>query len=195
MPTDTTGARAPKPDDPVTLGDERARLRRTWHAGTECRCCGQRVKLYRRKLTAGMAVALLSVLRASADLGEGDEGFLHAEDTLKADRRITSAARGDFAKLTYWGLVERAKGPRADGSSRNGFYRVTERGRLFCAGRLRVRPAVYLYNDAEYRAPEGADTTPVSIVDALGDRFDYAELMADVDAGPVREQAPAGAAA
>ena len=127
-----------------------------------------------------MALALLSFFRASENLPDHHSGWLHAEDTFKEDRRLPSSARGDFAKLRHWGLVERAGGEREDGSPRNGHYRMTERGRLFCMRRLRVRPAIYEYNGDVYPPPAGADTTPVSIVDALGKRFDYSELMRGV---------------
>ena len=180
-----------------TVAEERDRLRGELLTGTRCACCRRNVRLWRRKLGAGMAVALLSFYRASENLPAHHDGFLHAEDTFKEDRRISSAARGDFTKLRHWGLIEKAEGEREDGSSRNGHYRMTERGRMFCQRRLRVRPAVYEYNGEVYPAPAGADDTPVDIVAALGDGFDYRELTEGVVVREARaaKMAQAGASA
>ena len=187
--------RTPKPDDGVTLGEERERLRDHWHRGTRCACCGQNVKLYRRKLNVGMALTLLSFWRTTSRLPAGHDGWLHAEDTFKDDPSLPSTARGDFPKLRWWRLIERAEGQRPDGNPSTGYYRLTERGRLFCQRRLHVRPAVYLYLDREYPAPDGADQAPVSIVDALGTRFDYMEVTRGI-ADPITEtRAAAGVAA
>ena len=199
--TPPSGQRAADPfgyaDGAVSLAEERDRLRAVILDGTRCRCCRRRVQLYRRTLGAGMAVALLSFFRASENLPAHHDGFLHAEDTFKEDRRISSAARGDFTKLRHWGLIEKAEGEREDGSPRNGHYRMTERGRMFCQRRLHVRPAVYEYNGEVYPPPAGADDTPVDIVDALGKRFDYAELMTGVVVREARaaKRAQAGAMA
>lgn len=180
--SETTDGRDDGHDDGhVTLAEERARLRERWTEGTTCRCCTQRVQLYRRGLTSGMALALLSFYRATVAAADGDagDGWLHAEETFKADRALPRSARGDFTKLRYWGLVEGAAGRRPDGSRRNGVWRLTAAGRAFCEGRLAVRKYVWLYNDREYPAPEGAAEAGrhVTVRDALGDRFDFDRMV------------------
>lgn len=193
----TSSARAtlfgPTEHDGITLGEEKDRLGELLETGATCQACGGHAQMYRRPLSAGMALALLSFFRASENLplrnadGTPHEGWLHAEDTFKEDASLSSSARGDFAKLRHWGLIERATDIRADGSPRSGLYRMTERGRQFCMRQLHVAPAYYDYKGKVCPAPDGVDRTPINIVDALGAGFHYGDLMEGV---VVREARP-----
>lgn len=176
------------PPDSATIAEAKRYLRAHWTAGATCPCCTQRVQLYRRTITAGMALALLSLYRATRALpaaGAGGDGhlsedpYLHAEKTFKADRSLPQAARGDFTKLALWGMIEPAPGKREDGSTRNGYWRITETGRLFAEGKLAVRKYVWLFNNREYAPPDGEARARqrVMIGDALGKRYDYSEMM------------------
>lgn len=177
----------PPPGDGATVAEAKAYLRDRWLRGAECPCCRQRVQVYRRTITAGMALALLAFLRADGRRrqtepagGDAFDGFLHAEETFKNAVLLPRSARGDFTKLRYWGLIEGAEGEREDGSRRNGYWRLTDRGRAFARGELAVPKYVYLYNDAQYAAEAvGADPDQgeVTVRDALGRRFNYDEVV------------------
>ena len=169
--------------DTATLGEARQRLRDGWLTGVPCDCCGQFVRLYRRGLTSGMTLGMIAVYRATRDGHANAEGFVHAEDTFRdataTGMRLPSAVRGDWAKLRFWGMAEQAEGNRADGSPRNGHWRLTEKGRLFVEARLAVPAYVWLYNNRQYDAPDGADGRgeTTTIRTALGNAFDFNELM------------------
>lgn len=63
---------------------------------------------------------------------------------------------------------------REDGSPRSGFHRITQRGRDFAHGRVVVPKYVHVYN-GEYVNVFSDET--ISIEQALGEAFDYRELM------------------
>lgn len=139
---------------------------RTWllgkaDEGTNCPLCHQHVQVYRRKINSGMARSLILMYRA------GGLDFIHLPTTIGARSR-------EEGKLAYWGLVEEEKAKRPDGG-RAGYWRVTELGALFLTDQLTVPKYARVYNG---RALSLDLSEKVSIRDALGTKFDYAELMA-----------------
>lgn len=141
-----------------TLLSAQSRVLREREKGTTCPCCGQFVKLYRRKLTSDMArfVCILSKYRPGRWV-----------NIRKIDVR-----GGDYAKLVYWGLAEQRE--NADESKKDsGIWRLTERGYEFAARKTKVRSHAFVFNGK----CEGMTGGKVSIKDALGEKFDYAELM------------------
>lgn len=139
--------------------------------GVECPCCGQLAKVYKRKLNSAMAFVLLLIhRRKGAD-------WVHVPSYINAKVRnpaVAAAVRGDWAKLTHWGLLDALEGERPDGSKRIGYYKITTKGRRFANNQLKVSKHVWFYNGG---SAERVDDEMVSIVDALGDKFDYSELM------------------
>jgi hypothetical protein len=112
-----------------------------------------------------MACSLIFMLRAGAD-----RDYIHTPS-------LPRPRHGDHHKIAqtawFWGLVAEEPGRRPDGG-RRGFRRLTERGIAFARNELDVPKYAHVYdgrvldNDGEY----------VSILDCLGKRFDYGELMA-----------------
>jgi len=143
----------------VTLAEARAWLREVVHEGAICPCCTQLAKVYRRKLNAGMAVSLIRMWRAAG------YGWLHIPTSIPARSR-------EEGKLRYWGLAEEAGEKREDGG-RAGWWRVTEEGAIFVNGESRVPKYALVYDDRCL----GLRGDPVSIVECLGSKFDYHELM------------------
>lgn len=141
-------------------------------AGAQCPCCHQRVQFYKRTLTSTMCYALILIeqhFRTSTD-------WLHVPQYLTAAGADEAARGGDYAKLKDWGFIESKPSIRDDSSTRTGYWRITERGKAFVRGEIRVHKTVELYN--QRRTKKDADPTTVSIQEALGTRFDYAALMA-----------------
>lgn len=149
-----------------TLKQAKDVLKEGYEKGVACPCCDQHVKMYRRKLTSSMAWVLIMMYRD--DLTE----FSHIEDYLKK-KDIPSGVRGDFPKLRYWVLIEKEEVKREDGSSRNGNYRLTDKGIQFVKGLIKVPKYVKIYN-SKSRGYAGDD---ININDALGEKFNYNELM------------------
>jgi len=147
-------------DDERPLGEARAYLRRGVEDGVRCPCCTQLVKVYRRKLNSGMAVSLIRMYRAAGT------DWVHLPTQVGARSR-------EEGKLRYWGLVEEKNAVRDDGGHA-GWWRLTDAGRSFVLGESRV-PRYARVFDGVCRGLRGE---LVSISDCLGDKFDYAELMA-----------------
>jgi hypothetical protein len=99
--------------------------------------------------------------------------LVHLEDYFKSIPNIPSSIRGDCSKLRYWGLIFKSDGSRGDGNPSNGYYGITSKGNDFVRGLIKVPKNIFIYND-EF---DGFDGVDVSIVDCLGEKFDYSELM------------------
>lgn len=155
----------------ATLGYAQEWLAARMDDGVRCPCCTQFTKVYARTLTATMAYALICLHQHT-----GPEWF-HAPSYLsRVARRADSTARGgDWAKLTHWGLIEEAPERREDNCPHTGYYRVTERGRRFVLGQLSVPRWAVIFDGRLLYLDDGRRTT---IEEALGKRFNYAELMA-----------------
>lgn len=143
-----------------SLAQARDWLRLRVAEGERCPCCTQFAKVYKRKITSTSAAALITLWRAAGPT------WAHLPTVL--DRK-----QADEAKLLHWGLLEGETISRPDGG-RAGWWRVTELGAAFVRGEVRVQKYCLIY-DSRCLGLDGPD---VSIVDCLGDRFDYAELLA-----------------
>lgn len=143
--------------------------------GTECPCCGQFVKLYRRRLNNALAHALILMVNRP----KTSDPWFHVPTYLASQTATATIRGGDWAKLTYWDLIEPLAAERRDGSKRSGFYKVTDKGYQFARGRITVPKYAYVYNSTLYGFSDG-DKYPMqttTIREALGAKFNYAELM------------------
>lgn len=132
--------------------------------GYNCPCCGQLVKRYFRKMNCNMAMTLVALYRKKKF------GFVRVEEFLRVNGYPRS---GDFPYLVHYGMLEKMTGERADGSKKNGFYKLTDKGRQFVLEQIKVPQTFIIYNGK----CEGFEGKEIGIVDALGKYFDYRELM------------------
>ena len=152
-----------------SLEAAKAELRQKFNDGeaTDCPCCKQLVKKYKRKLSSSMAYGLIVLFKAPP-------GWINIEDYFHA-QNIPHSIRGDVRKLRHWGLIEKKSGTREDGSTRTGEYRITEKGAEFVRGEIRVRSHYKEFNK-NFLGFEGEQIT---IRQALGNKFKYNELMSN----------------
>lgn len=143
----------------TTVEEAQDYLRAHLDEGTECPVCTQLVKVYRRKINAGMARALIALYRESAF------EFAHLA-------RLAPWTH-EGGQLAWWGLIEQDGSKREDGGQ-SGWWRLTANGRAFVHNQLKVPKYVHVYNGRVLRID---DTEHVSIIDALGTKFDYRELI------------------
>jgi len=132
--------------------------------GYNCPCCGQFVKRYYRKLNSNMALTLIVLYRS------GKRGFVHIENFMQEQGYKRS---GDFPYLVHWKFLEKKSGEREDGSTRNGYYKLTGLGIMFVEGKMFAREKIMIYNNKF----EGFDGGEISIQTALTEKFNYLELM------------------
>jgi len=131
-----------------------------------CPCCNRLVKVYRRTLNASQARYLIEMARKS---GAGNP-WLHVETDF---RDVSTPARGDYAKLRFWGLIEPRPAHKGRGGKTNGYWRLTDRGRTFVAGQSFVPAYIFLLDNLVI----GSAAKLVDIKQALGTKFNYDELM------------------
>jgi len=132
--------------------------------GYKCECCDQWVQVYRRTFNANMGIALLALYNHE------DKGFVHVEKLLQSKGY---GRCGDFSYLRHYGLIEAYVGERKDGSKRNGHYRITGRGIMFAENKLEVNKNFLIFNNKL----KGFEGELININQALGNKFNYAELM------------------
>ncbi len=138
--------------------------------GAICFGCKQFVKVYKRTINASMAYVLILLHRRTTP-GE----WIHIQEFLGVSNLPSAvAASGDYAKLRYWGYLEQADCHRADGSARNGYWRITDTGRSFVRGEISAPRVAKIYADTLLKLD---DTTRISIKDALGKKHNYDVLM------------------
>ncbi len=140
--------------------------------GVICPCCNQVAKIYKRKLNRAMAYSLICLYRLLSEADE--EGWLDVPGLLAKHGLVAVLRSREYQKLRYWGLVE-AKGEKREDGGKAGKYRITETGRLFVIGNLALPRYVLLYNGGVIKVDA---TEKITIREALGDRFNYDELMA-----------------
>lgn len=132
--------------------------------GYICPCCGSFCKRYYRKMNANMCIVMIALFNKKKF------GFVKIEEFMRVGGFKRS---GDFPYLVHWGFLEKMEGKREDGSSKNGFYKLTEKGRQFVLCQI-TAPQTLIWFNGKCEGFEGRD---VNIKEALGKQFDYAELM------------------
>lgn len=147
--------------DNTTLGQAKAHLRLNWEKGVECPCCRQFVMLYKRKLNSGMAITLIRIYQQP-------RAWIHVKDFLRRNKYFNGH---DWTLLKHWGLLEEKESKPDEPCS--GMWRITDKGVAFVRNQIEVEKRLYFYNNKVY----GRDTELTNIIEALGSKFNYHELM------------------
>lgn len=151
---------------PDTLEYAKRAVREGMDKGITCPCCGQLAKVYKRGLNANMAMGLLWLVRA----------FLQECRWYSIGESPTQVqVASEFAKLLHWGLIETAANENPSKKA-SGLYKPTVLGISFAKGWVAVQSHVILYDNNCL----GFAGNQIMIQEALGTKFNYAELMAGV---------------
>jgi len=161
-----------------TLQEARDKVRDGLEDCVECPCCKQLCKLYARNMNSARARALiwlvnkheLALLRRSPhSIAHGQTCWTHIR--TEAPKWLI-ALGGEFAKLRYWGFI--TERPNDDKRKRtSGYWKPTQAGRDFAHGRAMAIKTFYVFDGEVQRA----STELISVRAALGEQFDYQELM------------------
>ena len=147
----------------MTLAEAKTWMREHIDEGTHCLCCTQFAKIYKRNVNATMARSLIALYRAY-----GRE-FGSLPDLR---RKVGLHHSNQEATMAYWKLIEEEPTVREDGG-RAGFWRVTDLGERWILRQTTIPKYARVY-DGRCLGHRG---DPVTIIDALGERFNYWELM------------------
>lgn len=150
-----------------TLNEAKQFLRENINNGVDCPCCGQMVKLYKRKLTSTMVFCLIQFKKHMDRNGNEFHRYISILDQMK----LTPSQRSDWQKLVYFKLIEPETTER--GNVRSGFYRMTQIGIDFVNHKTRVPEFVNVYDGKVF----GFSENKINISKALDQKFNYLELM------------------
>lgn len=126
--------------------------------GVDCPCCGQYVKIYKRKLNANMATFLASLV----NIYEYTHEWVHYSKCKFRGR--------DYGHLTCWGLA--LTGKDATGKKRmTGLWKPTVKGIDFVHGTINVPTHVFLLDNEI----QGFSSSTTFLADVDG--FNFHELM------------------
>jgi len=143
----------------MEVSEARKDLLNQLDVGVECPCCGQFAKEYKRKLNSAMALYLIRLYKLT-------EGYHHISEIDGANRG------GDFAKMKYYGFIEEEI--NEDTSKRtSGVWKITPEGRAFALNESTVTSHFRVYNGELL----GFTGEQINIIEALGQHFNYEELM------------------
>lgn len=132
----------------------------------KCPHCDANHRAYKRRLNVSMAATL--ILMSKKPVNE----FFHVEEYLHKIRAPKSF-RADFHKLRFWGLIHPQVFYRADGSSRNGYYCITQAGVDFVKGALSVPEYLILLDNEVISSSPHA----IKINEALKEKFNYNDIF------------------
>lgn len=148
----------------LSLADARLHVVREIEIGCSCPACGQLSRVYMRKLNAGMAASLCWLVRTAGP------GLSWVHVNKDAPKWVVRSR--ELAKLAHWGLLVDKK--NKDTKKRtSGLWKPTLTGVDFAYDRIEIPKYVYLYDNTVM----GISPETVVIQDALGDKFDYGDLM------------------
>lgn len=148
----------------MTIEEAKQFLKDNWHEGCECPACGQFVKRYPRKLTASMAVGLISLYSQTK----------HTTAPLHI-KKIAHVNGGEFAQLKRWGLIKDADNTETY-KRKSGWWWITNKGVSFVKSEIQVP----MYCDTYNGKTLGFSDEMTTIQQALGNKFDYQELIGGV---------------
>jgi 5-methylcytosine-specific restriction protein A len=132
-----------------------------------CPVCDKKCKIYKRKLNSQMAIFLIKMVRESGVARE----WVDVRDILNSSAGGKNSSDGTY--LRHWGLIEGMPSEEDGSSSNSGVWRPTDRGIAFAERSVTVLKHVYLYNNRRL----GFGDEQTDIIEALGAKFDYEELM------------------
>jgi len=146
--------------------------------GTDCPCCTRHAKRQYRPLGCGPARWLIEIVYLSDD-GQA----VHTGEIIKALKGNNVSGSDATSVLPLYGMIEPAPDPKeglnppppskARTKRTSGFWKPTKLGRAFALNKIKVPAKVVTC----LGVPESFEGDPVSIHDALGKKFDYAEIM------------------
>jgi hypothetical protein len=118
-------------------------------------------KVYRRKITSPMARGLIRQYR------EVGREYAHSASLVRNETH-------EFSQLSWWNLIEELPEAQREDGGRAGWWRLTWLGERFVINRTYVPKYARIYDSRVL----GLDATEnVSIIDAIGTKFNYRDLM------------------
>ena len=150
-----------------TIKEVKSYLREKFGDGARCPCCGQFVKLYKRKLNSGMTLFLIGLY----NLSKHKKGAYFKNQTIMKKMNINTSSL-DYSIIKHFGLMEEEKNDLTD-KKNSGYWRITQKGIDFVSQKIEVPSHVHLYNNKVL----GFSDTKTNVVKSVGSKFNFDELL------------------
>ena len=154
-----------------TMKEAKEYLRENWKRGVKCPCCGQHVKLYKYKMDASKALGLICAYKL--DKRYNGESFHLTRDFSTILKKNANALH--YTKMQYYGFITPDTSKDDPSKKGSGWWFVNQKARDFVEGRLKVPSVFYVYDGKCI----GFGEEKIDIREALAEKFDYEELMAE----------------
>jgi hypothetical protein len=132
--------------------------------GMHCPCCGRWGKVYKYKLNSTIARGLIWMYSVSPS---GD--WVNIQE--RGPKWLLRTKSLSTAK--HWGLIERLPNDSDEDVRHSGVWRLTARGIQFVKNRTLIEEHVFIFDDTIVKKSKDM----ASIIDCLGKKFSYQELM------------------
>lgn len=157
---------APEPNDWKPAGSDTLDVARAYVAlrqdrGVTCPCCDQRVQVYRRTIRSAM-VRFMTDLLGIAMRTFGTPDVWVSSSSIEGNHM----RGGDYAKLAYWGLIEKDSDPNAPS-----MWRITSDGLAWLHGEITVARYAYVRDGIPIYF---SDDDRLSAHEAVHNKFDLA---------------------
>lgn len=156
---------------PYSVSQAKEHIEQNKFKGVDCPVCERLVKYYKRPIGGIQSRALIHLSRLQKDKG-GD--WVHVRGIIE---RLN--VHGDFAKMKHWDLIEEKPKSLDKDTKTSGLWKITEKGQQFVDNEIRIPSHVFLFKGEL----QGFSESTVDIIDALGTKFSYAEVMKEVVIG------------
>lgn len=167
------------PSGIVTLAEARDYVKKGRDEGVYCPCCKQYARIYKRKINKGMALALVYMF---IEYFNTAKEWIHVEELFIRRKHKCSH---DWALLRFWGMIEENEEPSEPEKKTNGLWRITTKGKCFVNDtRVKVPSRAIIYNNTLI----GFNDEQINIINALGSKFDYQELMNEKHKSPASQR-------
>lgn len=143
-----------------------------------CPCCSQRVAIYKRRINANAARALILLLNKSElkpeeiAFGIGfHPPFLHIQQIF-SDYGLRATAM-DYIQLARFGLIEKSKEKAPEDKKDSGMWKLTFKGYSFAMGNITIPEHVIVYDNKSIAWSE----KQVTILECLKKKFKYSDII------------------
>lgn len=134
--------------------------------GSDCPCCGQRVKEYKRSFNKNQAIFLRDLVKMYiSEVQAGNEGWIHYSKLNYHSR--------DYPYLRSWGLAITRPDP-AGKKRTSGEWKPTQMGIDFVFNKIRIPKYIFTFNG---KLTETVEESSISFGESLGEEFDFQKLM------------------
>ena len=148
------------------LSDARKEVMAALDEGIICPCCDKYVRQYKRKFNSTMARSLMWLVQTHMNI---DDDWVNVP--YIAPRWLVQT--NQLPTVRWWGLIERH--PNTDSATKHsGLWRPTQSGIDFAYKKSKIIASAITYNGNV----TGFTGDEITIEDALGETFDYSEMMA-----------------